>query len=222
VRRATACVLLLALALAAGCGGSDSSREDAAAAARARAKAARQARLHARELALGKDVFGEFCASCHTIEGRRARPTFIESPIPNFDEVKPRRQYVFDRVGGGGFDMATFAGELTRSEYDAVVTYVTETAGSRVAVPDASADQLALGERIFGETCNRCHGIDGREMFGRPTYPGTDFNVVKPSVKFVMSQILRGIPDTMPSYRGRLTRAELEAVAAYVTTTAGE
>lgn len=219
MRRATACVLLLALALGAGCGGSDSSREDAAAAAaRARAKAARQAR----EIALGRQVFGEYCASCHTIEGRTARPTFVESPIPNLDEVKLRRDYVHARVEGGGFDMASFTGELSETDFDAVVSYVTEVAGSRVAVPDASAEQLALGERIFGETCNRCHGIDGRAMAGRPTFPGTDFNNAKPSVELVMRQALRGIPDTMPSYRGRLTRAELEAVAAYVTTTAGE
>ncbi|HEX7292007.1 MAG TPA: c-type cytochrome [Conexibacter sp.] len=219
MRRATACVLLLAMALLAGCGGSDSSREDAAAAAaRARAKAAR----HVREVALGRQVFGEHCASCHTIEGRKARPTYIESPIPNLDEVELRREYVHDRVDLGGFDMASFTSELSPADFEAVVSYVTEAAGSRVTAPDASAEQLALGERIFGETCNRCHGIDGRSMTGRPTFPGTDFNRAKPSVAFVMRQALSGVQEAMPSYRSRLTRAELEAVAAYVTTTAGE
>ncbi len=218
MRRATACVLLLALALA-GCG-SDNSRDDqaAAAAARARAKAARHARL----VAAGKPVFQARCALCHTIEGRTAHPTFIESTIPNLDEVKPRAEYVRTRVEMGGIDMPSIVGEISPAEFDAVVAYVTEVSGSKVTVPDADAQQLAMGRRIFDGNCASCHGIDGREMTGRPTYPGTDFNKVKPNEAFVIRQALRGIPDSMPSYRGKLTREQLRAVAAYVTTTAGE
>jgi mono/diheme cytochrome c family protein len=210
-------VLLLALALAGGCG-SDSSKDDAAAAARARAKAARQARL----MAAGRGVFAKHCASCHTLLGRVAHPTFIESPIPNLDEVKPRLDYVHYRVDVGGFDMATFTSELSPREFDAVVAYVAGVAGSRVVVPDADAQQLAMGEQVFRSNCERCHSIDGRRATGRPEFPGTDFNRVKPSEKLVMQQALRGIPETMPSFRGRLTREQLQAVAAYVTTTAGE
>jgi mono/diheme cytochrome c family protein len=215
VRRATACVLLLVLALAGGCG-SDSSKDEAA--ARARAKAARQARL----MAAGRPVFAKHCASCHTLLGRVAHPTFIESPIPNLDEVKPRLDYVSDRVRVGGFDMASFESELSPREFDAVVAYVTGVAGSRVVVPDADAQQLTMGEQVFRDNCERCHAIDGRRVTGRPVYGGTDFNRVKPSQKMVMQQALRGIPEAMPSFRGRLTREQLQAVAAYVTTTAGE
>jgi mono/diheme cytochrome c family protein len=217
VRRATACVLLLVLALA-GCGSDNSKDDAAAAAARARARAARQARL----MAAGRGVFADRCASCHTIEGRVAHPTFIESPIPNLDEVKPRTDYVHDRVRVGGFDMASFESELSPAEMDAVVAYVAGVAGSRVTDPGASTEQLATGEQVFRDNCERCHAIDGRRMTGRPVYPGTDFNRVKPSERLVMQQALRGIPESMPSFRGRLTREQLQAVAAYVTTTAGE
>ncbi len=216
MRRATACVLLLVLALA-GCG-SDSSKDDAAAAARARARAARQARL----VAAGRGVFAKHCASCHTMDGRVAHPTFIESPIPNLDEVKPRADYVHDRVISGGFDMASFESELSPSEIDAVAAYVAGVAGSRVADPGADAAQLAMGEQVFRGNCERCHAIDGRRATTRPTYPGTDFNRVKPSEKLVMKQIQRGIPEEMPAFGKRLTREQLQAVAAYVTTTAGE
>jgi cbb3-type cytochrome c oxidase subunit III len=223
VRRATACVLLLlVMALVAGaaggCGSDSSKRDDAAAAARARAQAAHQARL----MAAGRGVFRKNCASCHTIEGRVAHPTFIESPIPNLDEVKPRAEYVRQRVESGGFDMASFGQELSPAELSAVVAYVTGVAGSRVADPDADAEQLALGEQVFRGNCERCHSIDGRRATGRPTYPGTDFNRVRPSMRMVMRQALAGIPEEMPSFRGRLTREQLQAVAAYVTTTAGE
>jgi cbb3-type cytochrome c oxidase subunit III len=219
VRRATACVLLLVLALAGGCGGEGSKRDDAAAAAaRARARAARQARL----VAAGKPVFVKHCASCHTIEGRTAHPTFIESPIPNLDEVKPKEDYVAERADVGGIDMPSLKGEMSQAQFDAVVAYVAGVAGSRVAEPDADAQQLAAGEQVFRGNCQSCHSIDGRSRTGRPTFPGTDFNRVKPGEQLVMRQILRGIPEEMPSFRGRLSRAQLHAVAAYVTATAGE
>lgn len=217
MRRATAGVLLVVLALA-GCGSDNSRDEQAAARARAKAAAARHARL----VAAGKPVFQRTCASCHTMEGRVAHPTFIESTIPNLDEVKPRAEYVRQRVEDGGFDMASFSSELSEAQLAAVVAYVTEVAGSRVAEPDADAQQLALGRRVFDAHCQSCHGIDGRRMTGRPTYPGTDFNRVKPNEAFVIRQALRGINESMPSFRGKLTRAQLHAVAAYVTATAGE
>lgn len=218
MRRATACVLLLALALAGGCGSDNSKRDEAAAAARARAKAARQARL----MADGRKVFASRCALCHTIEGRIAHPTFIESPIPNFDEVKPKADYVHERVESGGFDMPSIGPELSPAQFDAVVAYVAGVAGSRVADPGASTQQLATGEQVFRGNCQRCHAIGGRSLTTRPQFPGTDFNRVKPSEQLVMRQALRGIPEEMPSFRGKLTRAQLQAVAAYVTTTAGE
>lgn len=215
MRRATACVLLLVLALA-GCG-SDNSRRDEQAAARARAAAARHARL----VAAGKPVFQRKCALCHTIEGRVAHPTFIESTIPNLDEVKPEAAYVKERVDGGGFDMPTLSGELSPRQIEAVVAYVAEVSGSRVAQPSADQQQLAMGRQVFDSHCQSCHGIAGREMTGRPVYPGTDFNKVKPNEAFVIRQALRGIQESMPSFRGKLTREQLHAVAAYVTATAG-
>lgn len=222
MRRGTACVLLLAmLALlasvaATGCG-SDSSRQDAAA-ARARAKARRQARL----VAAGRPVFVKHCASCHTIEGHVAHPDFVESPIPDLDEVKPQLRYVEDRVNGGGFDMPVISGELKPGELGAVVAYVADVSGSRVVDTgreDASA--LALGEQAFRGHCERCHSIAGRRATGTPTYPGTDFNRVKPSQRMVMERILRGIPEEMPSFRRTLSAAQRRAVAVYVTATAG-
>jgi cbb3-type cytochrome c oxidase subunit III len=217
VRRATACVLLLALALA-GCGSDNSRNEQAAAAARARAKAARQARL----VAAGKPVFQKHCALCHTIENRTAHPTFIESTIPNLDEVKPRAEYIRERVEAGGIDMPSITGELKPGQLEAVVAYVAGVSGSKVRTAAADAQQLALGRQVFEGHCATCHSISGRRATGRPTFPGTDFNRVKPNEAFVIRQALRGIEGSMPSYRGKLTRAQLHAVAAYITTNAGE
>jgi cbb3-type cytochrome c oxidase subunit III len=212
-------VLLSVLALLAGGCGSDSSREDAAAAAaHARARAALQARM----VAAGRPLFTARCGICHTIEDRTAHPTFIESPIPNLNEVQPSERYLRDRIDMGGIDMPSLTGELTPAQIDRVVAYVLAVGGTRVPDPGADARQLALGEQVFRDNCESCHGIDGRRRTGRPVFPGTDFNLVKPSERLVMEQASRGIGDSMPAFRDRLTRAQLRAVAAYVTTTAGE
>ncbi|HEX5147259.1 MAG TPA: c-type cytochrome [Conexibacter sp.] len=218
MRRRTACALLVALlALAAGCGGG-SSRDDAAAAARARA-AARQARL----VAAGRPVFVKRCASCHDIEGHKAHPTFIESPIPDLDEVKPRAEYVRERVESGGFDMPTISGELKAGQLEQVVAYVASVSGSKVVDTGArEASAVTAGRGVFRANCESCHSIAGRRATGTPAYPGTDFNRVKPSQKMVMERITSGIREEMPSFRGKLTAAQMHAVAVYVTATAGE
>jgi cytochrome c oxidase cbb3-type subunit III len=220
VRRGTACVLLLlAMALAAGCG-SGSAKQDAARAARARAAA----RLHAKRMVAGRRLFAKNCASCHTLAGRVAHPTFIESPIPNLDEVKPRVAYVVSRAETGGFDMPGFQGQLAREDIAAVATYVAEASGGRIAdVGREDGATLSLGGQMFSQHCQRCHGIGGQKATNKPPppYPGTDFNLVKPSQQMVMERARRGIPGEMPSFRGKLTPAQLHALAVYVTATAG-
>lgn len=223
MRRGTAgLLLLLMLALAAGCG-SDNSKQDAAAAARARARA----RLHARAMATGQRVFAKHCASCHTLAGRVAHPTFIESPIPNLDEVKPRAEYVLERAESGGIDMPSFGSEMSEAQMKAVATYVAEVAGGRVTDSGrADASAVAMGEQVFHANCARCHGIGGDEATNKPpaVYPGTDFNKVKPSRALVLERVTRGITsgEEMPAFGRRLTSAQIQAVAAYVTATAGE
>jgi len=213
LRRGTACLLLLLLALGTGVGagcGSDTAkkREEA------------RARAHARDVVAGRKVFQANCASCHTIEGWIGHPTFIESPIPNLDDVKPRVEYVMTRAENGGFDMPGFheLGEVTLRQ---VAIYVNDVSGSRIKPVAAGASVLALGRSVFEANCLRCHGIAGRQRTSEPVYPGTDFNKVKPSQQMVMERITRGIPGMMPSVRGKLSSAQIAALVDYVTGTAG-
>jgi mono/diheme cytochrome c family protein len=222
VRRAMACVLLLMLALA-GCG-SGSSKDDERAAARARA----EARAHVRRMEIGRRIFAKDCAGCHTLAGRRYTDPVIEWEAPNLDQVKLKRRYVEFRVETGGPAMASFMSALSTAEFHGIVEYVVETAGSRV-VDDGDQPQELLdeGRQIFDQNCAACHGIAGNAMAGRPTYPGIDFNLVKPSERYVIARmksgVLPGDPEAlMPSFRGRLSAAEMRAVAAYVTAVAKE
>ena len=220
MRRATAWgLLVLSLALvASGCGSDVAKRRQQQEAARARAHAA----LVARQVVAGRGVFDKHCASCHTIEGHVAHPSFVESPIPNLDEVKPRAEYVNERVDQGGFDMPTLNQELTPAQLADVVAYVANIAGSRVQDTSGSeAAALAQGQQVFAANCARCHGIAGHARTTEPQFPGTDFNKVKPSQRMVIERVTRGIQEEMPSFRRSLTPAEIHAVAVYVTATAG-
>lgn len=212
-------LLVLGLALlAAGCGSDAAKKQQQLAARRARAHAA----LVARQVAAGRGVFAKHCASCHTIEGRVAHPTFIESPIPNLDEVKPRAEYVTERVNQGGFDMPTLTGELKPGEIEEVVAYVAAVSGGRVLDTGASdASAMTLGQQVFATNCTRCHALAGKAATGKPTFPGTDFDKVKPSQRMVIERVMRGIKEEMPSFRRKLTAAQIHAVAVYVTATAG-
>lgn len=219
-RMLAACLLGLLVTGAVGCGG-DSSQSDADA-ARARAQAA----AHARQMALGRRVFATHCQSCHTLAGRRYEGEIIEFEAPNLDEVRLNRKYVEQRVETGGPAMASFRGEIPEDGYRAVIAYVTEAAGRSVVDDgDQPADLLAQGKEVFQQNCAGCHAIEGRAANGRPIYPGTDFTLAKPSERMVVQKVTHGIlPEEpmMPSFRGKLTPAQVRAVAAYVTAEAGE
>jgi mono/diheme cytochrome c family protein len=202
----------------AGCGGSGSSGGARSTATHTRTiSAAAQARL----MATGAKVFAKHCASCHTIGDKVSRPTFVESPIPNFNEVKPKAPYVRTRVEGGGFDMPSIKSELSPAQFSAVVAYVASASGRDIEAGSEPNADVQLGEQVFRGNCQACHMIAGRPATGRPTYPGTDFDNVRPSAALVMRQVRRGIASEMPSFRHRLTDAQIRAVAAYVTATAG-
>jgi len=230
VRRGTACVLLLMLAArGAGCGsgsGSDTSKQDAVARAHTAALARAQAVLHARRMTLGRQVFAHFCESCHTLAGKHFTGPIIEFEAPNLDEVRVKRDYVRYRIEFGGPSMATFVREMPRAQFDALVEYVTETAGRNVVDNgNQPAEVLAAGKLVFAQHCAACHAIAGRAATGRPTFPGTDFTLAKPSERWILKRLNSGILPTepmMPSFRGKLTDAQMRAVATYVTAVAKE
>jgi mono/diheme cytochrome c family protein len=223
-RAMSSCVVAALLALgAAGCGGDDK---------QATAGGAKTTRTHttavdpakqAKLMSTGAKVFAKNCNSCHAMLNRpRTAPTF-ELPPPSFNDVEPTLAYVKSRVTSGGIDMQSFSGELTPFQIDAVATYVTETAGRDV--DDAAADagsQLDAGEQVFAEHCTRCHGIAGEMRAGRPQWGGTDFNVVKPSSKWILHMLDIGVDQAMPKFGKRLPPDELRAVAQYVESVAGE
>jgi mono/diheme cytochrome c family protein len=219
-RRRDAIAVLLACALAAlaGCGGSSGGAKTAQTATRA--ATATTTAVSPAAIAAGQKVFAAKCALCHTIAGKVAHPKFIESPIPNLDEVRPKPDYVRARVMNGGFDMPSIGGELSAAQLSAVVAYVASIAGRDIGASEGTGD-VALGRTVFAGNCARCHALAGRAATGRPEFPGTDFEQVRPSEKMIVARVTKGIREEMPSFRKTLTPAQIHAVAAYVSANAG-
>ena len=224
MKRAMAgCLAAALIALgAAGCGGDKAATAGGGTTARTHTTAvdpAKQAKL----MATGARVFAKNCNSCHSLLNRhRTAPRFEVSP-PNFNEVRPSMAYVKYRAEHGGIDMASFNGQLTPFQIDAVATYVSQNAGR--GVNDARADagsQLAEGKQVFAQHCAKCHGIAGASRTGRPQWGGTDLNIVKPGRTWIMHMLHIGVEDAMPTFDKRLSSKQLNAVAQYVESVAGE
>ncbi len=216
------CTVVACGALGAGCGGSSGkTTSSGATSARTHATTVARPAFSASMVASGEKVFAKHCATCHSIGDRIVHPSFIESPIPNFNEVKPKVEYIRARVEGGGIDMPTIVSELKPGELEAVIAYVSAVSGRDIEAGRDPSANVGLGEQLFDANCQACHTIAGRPRTGRPQYPGTEFEKVRPSAAYIVRQVRRGIPEEMPSFRRKLTDAQIRAVAEYVTETAG-
>jgi mono/diheme cytochrome c family protein len=214
---AIAAVLTLSVGVL-GCGGADDPPKPK--------RTAAQIARHERQLQAGRAIFLEHCHSCHSMLGRPHTAKVIETEAPDFDEVQLRKpSYVERRVRMGGYDMQSFLDVLDERDVASIVTYISSVTGRNVddAAADATPDSvLATGERVFEEQCQACHALQGHPTPRHPPIVGTNFRVVKPSEAFVARRVREGILDWMPSYTNRLSAAEIDAVAAYVSSVASE
>ena len=84
-----------------------------------------------------------------------------------------------------------------------------------------SPEELARTKVIFEEKCAKCHGADGRgktatgEMLGAPDFTDEDWWKEGKSGKRLVTSLTEG-RDAMPPFGKKLTRCEINALAAYV------
>lgn len=201
--------------VAAGCGSSGGTETVTV----VRRVVAEPASLRSRDL--GERMFATHCSGCHGMNGRTPTGTTGEYG-PNFDDVQiDSRDYLDFRIEYGGPGMQSFANEMTEEEKDAVARYVLKGAGSRVRDVAVPAREMALGRQVFTQHCKACHTIAGRAATGRPTWMGTDFDVVKPAYDHVKEKTMNGYYWWMPSFRDEIQEARVNAVARYVEKVAG-
>ncbi len=176
-------VLVWALIALGGCGGTQGGG-DASAPRTTTVDAVRQARL----MATGERVFAKQCSFCHRLLGIRApRTPPPDAYGPNFDETRPTKAYVLERVTDGFGGMQSFQGDLTRGKIDAVATYVAAVSGRNLERPGLTGEQLAAGEAVFEAHCRKCHTLARRALTGKPGWTPTDFNDVQVSAPYTRS-----------------------------------
>jgi cbb3-type cytochrome c oxidase subunit III len=199
VRAGAAVFALLAAVLAAGCGtggivkGGDSSH--------------------------GKQLFQAKCGGCHELAAAGTNGTVG----PNLDDAFASdrqqgykqvtiQQVVRQQISLAGGKMP--ADLVTGTDADDVSAFVASTAG----VPGAGGGPPTSGKDIFTANCGSCHTLAAAGTNGTV---GPNLDGLKPALDRVVRQVTNG-GTIMPAFKGKLTPAQIMAVAKFVSSNAGK
>jgi cbb3-type cytochrome c oxidase subunit III len=180
----------------------------------------------------GDELFRNGCAQCHTLEavgaqgqiGPNLDAHFAELRRQGFDESSLRdlvraqiKHPVSDPpTGAPGMPADIYEGE----QAEAVAAFVAAVAGN----PQAGGGGEPLTEATDGETifaqagCGSCHTLAAAGTSGTI---GPSLDESRPDVALVVDRVTNG-KGGMPSFRGRLSEAQIQAVADYVAQNAGQ
>lgn len=211
-RRVLGLVVLAAALLAAGCGtgGRAVSKAD---------------QTNGPKLFTGKGQ----CAGCHTLAAAGASGTVG----PNLDDAfRADRQQGFKqstiqnvvldqiRLGSGpvagGASMP--ANLLTGQDAQDVAAYVAAVAGVGNASTKPPSQLGTGGKAIFKAECASCHTLKAAGTTGTV---GPNLDQLKPSEARVARQVTNG-GAVMPAFKGKLSPAQIDAVAKFVSSSAGK
>ena len=175
------------------------------------------------------------CAGCHTLAAAGSTGTlgpnlddafaqaradgYKESAIRNIvhDQIKYPGQYETAQ-NNPAFLKANMPANLVRGkDAEDVAAFVAANAG----VQGFAESQLISGtngKRIFQKKCAGCHTLKAAGTSGTV---GPNLDQLKPAFPIVLRQVTNG-GAVMPAFKGRLTPAQIDAVAQYVATHAGK
>ena len=175
------------------------------------------------DLAEGRAIFQQSCASCHGVAGlgdgpagasMQPRPPAIGTAA-HMGGITPAMMFRITSIGMAGTPMAGFAGTLTPEQRWNVVAYVNSLRTTH--------EQQLEGEGLFTQRCASCHGVTGagdgalaRSLTKLPPEIGTVAWQVEHSDAQIASVVKEGLAGSaMPPSRD-LTDAEAASVVAYV------
>jgi len=182
----------------------------------------------------GEALFKSSCAGCHTLAAAGTNGTIG----PNLDNAfaSDRSQDFKDssienvvldqiRLGSGPIAIGkveepTMPANIVKGQ-DAVdvAAYVASVAGQ--GGPTASSSPASLGtngKKIFQSECSSCHTLAAAGATGTV---GPNLDQLKPPLATVVRQVTNG-GAVMPAFKGKLTPAQIEAVATFVSSSAGK
>jgi cbb3-type cytochrome c oxidase subunit III len=190
----------------------------------------------------GQRLFTASCGSCHTLSAAGTSGT-IGPNLDNAFAADVKQGYpqsvienvVLDQIRLGSGPIATYttnkkftpqtpmpANILKGQDAIDVAAYVASVAGQGGYTSSVSLSSLGTnGEAIFkGAGCAGCHTLAAAGATGTV---GPNLDQLKPSltVAIVARQVTNG-GATMPAFKGRLSAAQIQAVAQYVYSSAGQ
>ena len=84
--------------------------------------------------------------------------------------------------------------------------------------PHAAAGGTANGAALFSQNCASCHTLAAAHANGTV---GPNLDQLEPSKSVVVRQVTNG-GGGMPAFGGRLNKAQIAAIASYVSASAGQ
>ena len=167
----------------------------------------------------GKQLFTQKCGGCHTLAAAGTNGTIG----PNLDDAfssgrkqgfksETIEQVVRQQVALAGGKMP--ANLVRGADADAVAAYVAAVAG----VPGQGGGPPTSGKDIFAANCGSCHTLKDAGTSGTV---GPNLDDLMPSLATVQRQVTNG-GAIMPAFKGKLTPAQITAVAKYVSSVAGK
>jgi mono/diheme cytochrome c family protein len=191
----------------------------------------------------GQQLFTASCGSCHTLSAAGTSGTigpnldnafaadvkqgYPESSIENLvlDQIRlgsgPLATYTTIEDGKGFKPQTPMPANIVKGQ-DAidVAAYVASVAGQGGFSTGGGFASLGTdGAAIFkGAGCNGCHTLAAAGATGTV---GPNLDQLKPSTSVVAHQVMVG-GGAMPAFQGKLSPAQIQAVAEYVSSSAGK
>ncbi|HJQ50661.1 MAG TPA: c-type cytochrome [Gaiellaceae bacterium] len=185
----------------------------------------------------GQKLFSQSCAACHTLQAAGASGT-IGPNLDNAFAAARKEGYpdssienvVLDQIRLGSGPIATYttnkkftpqtpmpANLFKGQDAIDVAAYVASVAGVG-GFAAAPGNVGTNGEAIFKANCSSCHTLAAAGSTGTV---GPNLDQLKPAMAVVVHQVTNG-GSIMPAFKGKLSAAQIQAVAKYVSSSAGK
>jgi len=185
----------------------------------------------------GQQLFSQSCAACHTLQAAGATGTIG----PNLDNAfaadrkdgypdSSIENVVLDQIRLGSGPIATYttnkkftpqttmpANLFKGQDAIDVAAYVASVAGVG-GFAAAPGNVGTNGAAIFKANCSSCHTLAAAGATGTV---GPNLDQLKPAMAVVVHQVTNG-GAIMPAFKGKLSAAQIQAVAKYVSSSAGK
>lgn len=154
------------------------------------------------------------CGGCHTFAPAGSTGTVG----PNLGVTRPTASRVVSIVTSGSGVMPSFTGRATAKEILDIAAFVTSVGGGGGAGGGGTAVPSSSGAQVFASAgCGGCHTLAASGASGTI---GPNLDILRPSLNQVIARVTAG-GGVMPAFGGRLTTAQIQDVAVYVSSVAG-